>query len=69
MNCDRCKKPANIVSMSWFNTDILCMVCKENESSHPDCDYAREKEEEAVKGGDYCFPGVGWPGGNGRLQR
>ena len=67
MNCDRCKTTASTTKMSWFNTDALCEACQEQEEAHPDFAVARALEEEAVRRGDLNFPGVGWPGLDGRV--
>ena len=34
--CDRCGKPLTARIMSMFNTDVLCLECKEKERMHPD---------------------------------
>lgn len=47
--------------MSRFNVDLLCMPCEDEERRHPDYDRARQAEEEAVKRGDYNYPGIGPP--------
>ncbi len=54
--------------MSRFNTDCLCPECTAEEQRHPDYRKAADAEMEAVKHGDYNFPGVGWPGKNGRRK-
>lgn len=54
--------------MSWFNRDLICMACASAEGSHPDYPAARSAEHAAVKRGDFNFPGVGWPGPNGRVS-
>jgi hypothetical protein len=67
--CDRCPKPTNITKMSWFNTDTLCEDCQQQEETHPDFPYAKAVEHEAVLKGDTNFPGVGWPGVEGKVLR
>jgi|TARA_R110000824_G_scaffold45749_1_gene132205 NMD protein affecting ribosome stability and mRNA decay len=67
--CDRCPKPTNITKMSWFNIDNLCDDCQRQEESHPDFAHAKAVEHEAVCNGDTNFPGVGWPGAEGRVPR
>lgn len=67
--CDRCRKPTRVISTSWFNTQDLCSTCQDEEAAHPDYAYAKEVENEAVRRGNYNFPGVGWPGVTGRVQR
>jgi len=55
--------------MSWFNTDNLCLSCQTQEEAHPDFTFAKDVEHEAVKNGNTNFPGVGWPGIKGRVNR
>ena len=69
MTCDRCSKATNRVKMSWFNTDNLCLSCQTQEEAHPDFTFAKDVEHEAVKNGNTNFPGVGWPGIKGRVNR
>lgn len=52
-----------VTTMSYFNTDTICMDCKDTEQRHPDYKRAVAAEHEAVKGGDYNFPGIGLPPG------
>lgn len=66
--CDRCGGPLQTRIMSRFNTDCLCMKCAEEERNHPDYEKAAASELAAVRRGDYNFPGIGWPGKNGRLK-
>lgn len=61
MKCDRCGKVTNASTVSMFNTQEICMVCKEREVKHPRYAEAREREIEAVRGGDRNFPGIGLP--------
>lgn len=58
--CKRCKKQTNITIMSMFNTDIICMDCKEKETKRPDYKLAREKELEEVRKGNYNYCGIGF---------
>ena len=69
-SCDRCHSSLDGKSrqMSRFNTDCLCSECAEAERRHPDYRKAADAELEAERRGDRNFPGVGWPGGNGRLK-
>lgn len=68
--CDRChcSLAGKSRRMSRFNTDCLCSECAEAERRHPDYRKAADAELEAVRRGDRNYPGVGWPGGNGRLK-
>lgn len=61
MICDRCGKETLSHTMSYFNTDAICMACDKAERAHPAFGHAREAELEAVKRGDYNFRGVGLP--------
>ena len=66
--CDRCGGELSVRQMSRFNTDVLCMKCIEEERNHPDYEKAVAAELEAVRRGDYNFPGIGWPGKDGRVR-
>ena len=59
MRCGRCKKETDIVIMSRFNTDDLCLDCEEAEKKHPGYEEARQAELEACRRGDFNFPGIG----------
>ena len=54
--------------MSRFNEDVLCTTCEREERQHPDYRKAADAELAAVKRGDMNFPGIGWPGKNGRVE-
>ena len=66
--CDRCGGELSVRQMSRFNTDVLCPACIEEERKHPDYEKAAVAELEAVRRGDMNFPGIGWPGKDGRLK-
>ncbi|NBR00669.1 MAG: hypothetical protein EBT79_02540 [Actinobacteria bacterium] len=59
----------NVHRVSWFNVDRICEGCQSEEEAHPDFQNAREVEHAAVVAGDLNFPGVGWPGRDGRVMR
>ncbi len=61
MVCDRCKDKTLGVTMSRFNTDMICRDCEEKEKAHPDYGEAVWMEAQAVKHGDMNFPGIGKP--------
>ena len=61
MICDRCLRPSGSWKMSRFNTEDICPVCQKEEEAHPDYAEAARVELEAVKRGDYNYPGVGKP--------
>ena len=58
--CHRCGKESNQYTMSKFNTDLICMECKEAEKKHPRYREAVAAEERAVMCGNFNFQGVGW---------
>ena len=47
--------------MSMFNTEEICMECKEKERKHPMYETAREADRQAVLSGNYNFKGIGKP--------
>lgn len=47
--------------MSMFNTEMICMSCKDKEKRHPDYPAAQAAEREAVQKGNYNFEGIGKP--------
>jgi hypothetical protein len=57
--CDRCKgslEGGRI--MSVFNTECICMDCKEKETKRPDYKDAVQAEHEAIKQGNYNYKGI-----------
>jgi hypothetical protein len=61
MVCDRCKKELFSYRVSYFNTDTICNECVKVEEAHPDFERAKATECEAVRAGDFNFPGIGLP--------
>ena len=61
MTCDRCGGDAGVSTMSRFNTEQICIPCEDVEKAHPDYEKAREAELNAVRAGDYNYPGIGLP--------
>lgn len=61
MKCERCGKETNVSITSMFNTEEICVDCKQKERQHPMYETARETERQAVLNGDYNFPGIGKP--------
>jgi predicted sulfurtransferase len=61
--CDRCGKPFvdNVRTTSMFNTQTICMVCKEKERQHKDYRKAVEADRAAIRAGNYNFGGIGLP--------
>ena len=61
VKCERCGHETNSTICSMFNTENICMRCKEKESQHPLYQQARETVLAAVQSGDYNYPGIGLP--------
>lgn len=59
--CDRCHQKTHGTTMSFFNTEIICMKCSAKEREHPKFKEARDAEEAAVKAGNTNFRGIGKP--------
>jgi len=58
--CDRCGgslKSGRIMSM--YNTDCICMACKEKETKWNDYDSAVKADHKQIKSGNYNFEGIG----------
>lgn len=61
MRCDRCGKDTIQTTMSFFNTDTICMECDDLERAHPLFEVAHRVETEEVMRGNYNFEGIGLP--------
>ena len=61
MKCQRCGTIHTSLTFSFFNMDMICFNCSDLERAHPKYREAREAELEALKRGDYNFPGIGKP--------
>ena len=48
-------------SMSFFNTEEICLQCKRDERQAPGFAGARAADDAAIKRGNYTFPGLGLP--------
>ena len=58
--CERCKTPTNGTTiMSMFNTQVICMPCKEDEKENPRYMEAVEADRKAITKGNYNFRGIG----------
>ncbi len=58
-HCDRCGKDLSKGrTMSMFNEECICLECKEKERQDKDYEKAVKAEHEAVKRGNYNFPGI-----------
>ncbi len=58
-NCQRCDAPLTSYTMSWFNVDIICIPCQDDEKEAPGFAEAKAKEEAEVAAGNTRFEGVG----------
>ena len=59
-NCQRCYKPTDGYTMSMFDVALICFNCRDGEKNHPDYLQAVEAENDAVKRGEFNFPGIGY---------
>ena len=57
--CDRCGKSLKGGRiMSMFNTDCICMECKDKEIKDPDYQKAVEADIDEIKRENYNFSGI-----------
>ena len=61
MTCDRCKRETNEVDLSMFNTEDICIVCRNREQRHKDYGKALDAGIEAMANGNFYFDGIGKP--------
>jgi len=61
MNCQRCNNDDRITTGSMFNTEMICLKCKEKEIKHEMYDVARKVESDQVRSGNYNYEGIGLP--------
>ena len=47
--------------MSLFNTQDICLECKNKEEQHPDYKEALRKDIEEINNGNFNFKGIGKP--------
>ena len=58
--CQRCgRKNFLYLTMSYFNTQMICEKCEDKERQRSDFEKARTADEAAVKKGNYNFEGIG----------
>lgn len=60
MKCERCGEETSCYTMSWFNTDNICMKCKDDERNHPDYQKAKDAVYKEEAKGNRNFEGIGW---------
>lgn len=59
--CDRCGKPMDRFTMSWFNSEEICSACRELERKHPNFEEAREYILKQEEQGNRNVIGIGLP--------
>jgi len=59
--CDRCGATSVALTMSRFNTQMICDACETREKAHPAYPAAAQAELDAVRRGEMNFPGIGKP--------
>ena len=58
--CDRCHGDFNgCRTMSMFNTQVICMTCKEKEQQRADYRKAVEADHAEIRKGNYNYQGIG----------
>lgn len=57
--CQRCGKAGGCYIMSMFNTQMICLDCKDKEEKRDDYDKAVKEENKALKNGNRNFKGIG----------
>jgi hypothetical protein len=59
--CPRCKSETLATIISVFDTQTICIECTRKEREHPAYPAALKAERDAIRHGNYTFPGVGKP--------
>lgn len=62
-HCQRCGKQGCAVTMSIFDTEMICLECEKKEKKHPEYEKAKSAELKEVQRGNYNFRGIGKPTG------
>ncbi len=57
--CARCRARHVATTMSFFDEQMLCQECREDETFAPNDAAARAAEKQAVRSGNQRFPGIG----------
>lgn len=60
--CQRCHQETCAIIMSMFNTQEICMDCKDKERQDPRYKDAVAADEAAIRQGNYNFRGIGYNG-------
>ncbi|MBU3810673.1 MAG: gamma-glutamylcyclotransferase [Candidatus Niameybacter stercoravium] len=57
--CDRCGDTLNAGRiMSMFNTDCICLKCKDKEQLDPQYNKALQADREQIQKGNYNYKGI-----------
>lgn len=59
--CERCGRQYQVLTGSWFNTQMICPQCRQLETEHPLYEKAKRVENEHCFNGNYNFEGIGLP--------
>ena len=59
--CERCERQNQVLTGSWFNTQMICPQCQQLETEHPLYEKAKRVENEHCFNGNYNFEGIGLP--------
>jgi len=59
MPCQRCHNETYVTTMSYFNTQIICPQCEEDEQASPRYAEAKKAENDAASQRNYNFKGIG----------
>ena len=58
-HCERCGKATRTTIVSMFNTQTICMGCKDKEKKRPDYGQAQAADRAAIHSGNYNYQGIG----------
>jgi len=58
-NCHKCGIASYVHTMSFFNTDLICPKCDDEERTNPNYYEAVKTERAEVKKGNMNYPGIG----------
>jgi hypothetical protein len=56
--CHRCGEPSTMYTMSYLNTQLICMDCDDKEKEHPRYKDAKAEELEQVTAGNMNYKGL-----------
>ena len=57
-NCHRCGVASYVHTMSFFNTELICLKCDDAEKADPEYKQAVEAERAEVMKGNMNYPGI-----------